>query len=58
MNLSRKPDESNLDFHKRLVYGKLVDKTLADADYVELAEALYGQPYSPDVAWRMAHGVW
>jgi len=56
MNLSRNPDESNLDFHKRLVYGKLVDKTLADADYAELAEALYGHPYAPDVARRMIYG--
>ena len=39
-----------------MVYGKLVDKTLADCDYSELAEALYGQPYSSDVARRMLYG--
>ena len=38
------------------MYGKLVDKTLADADYTELAELVYGQPYSSDVARRMLYG--
>lgn len=56
MDLARRPDESKLDYHKRLVYGKLVDKTLADADYSELAELLYGRPYSSDVARRMLYG--
>ena len=49
-------NESQLDYHKRLVYGKLVDKTLADMDYTELAELVYGQPYSSDVARRMLYG--
>lgn len=48
--------ESQLEYHKRLVYGKLVDKTLADMDYTELAELVYGQPYSSDVARRMLYG--
>ncbi len=56
MDLAQKHDESNIAYHKRLVYGKLVDKTLSDIDYTELAEALYGQPYSPDVARRMIYG--
>ena len=56
MTLQQKPDESNFDYQKRLVYGKLVDKTLADMDYTELAEALYGQAYAPDVARRMVYG--
>ncbi len=56
MDLSRRANESNLDYHKRLVYGKLIDKTLADADYTELAEALYGRTYAPDVARRMIYG--
>ena len=56
INLERNQNESNLDYHKRLVYGKLVDKTLADADYTELAELVYGQPYSSDVARRMLYG--
>lgn len=56
MEIQKRDSESNIDYHKRLVYGKLVDKTLADMDYSELAEALYGQPYSPDVARRMIYG--
>lgn len=56
IQLERKTNESPLDYHKRLVYGKLVDKTLADMDYTELAELVYGQPYSSDVARRMLYG--
>ena len=54
--LIRRDNESDLDYHKRLVYGKLVDKTLADIDYSELAEAVYGKSYSSDVARRMCYG--
>lgn len=56
MELTRYDGESNLDFHRRLVYGKLVDKSLADVDYSELAEALYGQTYSSDFSRRMVYG--
>lgn len=56
MELYQKQNESNFEYQKRLVYGKLVDKTLADIDYTELAEALYGQPYASDVARRMVYG--
>lgn len=56
MDLCQRPNESNFDYQKRLVYGKLVDKTLSDMDYTELAEALYGQAYAPDVARRMVYG--
>ena len=56
IDLRRIESESPLDYHKRLIYGKLVDKTLADCDYSELAELLYGQPYSSDVARRMMYG--
>lgn len=56
MDLKKRENESSYDYHRRIVYGKLVDKTLADADYSELAEALYGQPYAPDVARRMVYG--
>ena len=56
IELRRIESESALDYHKRLVYGKLVDKTLADCDYSELAELLYGQSYSSDVARRMMYG--
>lgn len=54
--LLRRSGESDLSYHKRLVYGKLVDKTLADIDYSELAEAIYGKQYSSDVARRMCYG--
>ena len=53
IDLARKPNESALAYHKRIVYGKLVDKTLADVDYTELSELVYGQSYSSDVARRM-----
>lgn len=54
--ITRRQNETELEYHRRLVYGKLVDKTLADVDYSEIAEAIYGQPYSSDVARRMLYG--
>lgn len=54
--LERRENESALDHQKRLVYGKLVDKTLADWDYSELAKYAYGKEYAPDVARRMFYG--
>lgn len=56
MRIEQRENESKLDYHRRLVYGKLVDKTLADIDYSELSELVYGQPYSSDVARRMLYG--
>lgn len=56
MTLSRLPGEKKTDYQKRLVYGKLIDKTLADVDYSELAQLVYGQTYSSDVARRMMYG--
>lgn len=56
VDLERRKDETPLQYHKRIVYGKLVDKTLADVDYTELAELIYGQPYASDVARRMFYG--
>lgn len=56
MDIERKNDETQLQYHKRLVYGKLVDRTLSDIDYSELAELAYGQSYSSDVARRMFYG--
>lgn len=43
-------------YHKRLIYGKLVDGTLADEDYSELSSYIYGKEYSTDVARRMMYG--
>lgn len=56
MELERRQGESPLDHHKRLVYGKLVDKTLADYDYTELSKYVYGKEYAPDVARRCMYG--
>lgn len=56
IDITRRTNETPLTYHKRLVFGKLVDKTLADVDYSELAELVYGQPYSSDVARRMFYG--
>ena len=54
--LDRMPGETALQHHKRLIEGKLIDKTLADYDYSELAPHVYGQDYSADVARRMMYG--
>lgn len=56
IHIERMANESLLDYHKRLIYGKLVDKTLSDIDYSELSELVYGQTYSSDVARRMLYG--
>ena len=56
ITLERKIGETELDYHKRLVYGKLVDKTLADYDFSELSQYVYGKDYSPDVARRLMYG--
>lgn len=54
--LEKLPGESNLAYHKRLIYGKMVDKTLSDTDYSELAPLLYGQEYAGDNARKMMYG--
>ncbi|MCD8376842.1 MAG: metallophosphoesterase [Oscillospiraceae bacterium] len=51
----RRDGETLLQYHRRLVNGKLVDKTI-DLDYTELSELVYGQHYSSDVARRMLYG--
>lgn len=56
MEINKRDNETPLQYHKRLVYGKLVDKTLDDIDYSELAELLYGKQYASDVARRMVYG--
>ena len=55
-DLSKRSAETDTEYHKRLVYGKLVDGTLSDYDYAELAPYVYGQDYSTDVARRMMYG--
>ena len=54
--LVQRKGETDLAYHKRLIYGKLIDKTLADYDYTELSEYVYGKRYSPDVARRLMYG--
>ena len=56
MQIERLPNESNSAYHKRLVYGKLADKTLSDIDYSELSYYAYGKEFSSDVARRMLYG--
>lgn len=56
MNLEKKNSETDLQHHKRLIYGRLEDKTLADVDYGELSKYLYGKRYNPDVARRLIYG--
>lgn len=56
MELERRNGETDIQYHKRLVYGKLQDKTLGDIDFGELSKYLYGKRYSPDVARRLAYG--
>lgn len=56
MRLERLPGETDIAYHRRLVVGKLEDKTLSDIDYGELSKYLYGKRYSPDVSRRMAYG--
>lgn len=48
MTLKRQPNETEAQYHKRLVYGKLVDKSLSNIDYTELSTYAYGKPYSSD----------
>lgn len=54
--LNKRDDETDFEYHKRLVYGKLKDRTLSDYDYSELAPYVYGQEYSVDVARRLMYG--
>lgn len=54
--LAKLPNESDLAYHRRLIYGKLVDGTLADEDYAELAPLLYGKEYSSDTTRKMTYG--
>lgn len=54
--LAQREGESDFEYHRRLVYGKLVDKTLADYDYSELSPYIYGKEYSCDVARRLLYG--
>lgn len=54
--LEKRQGESEYEHHKRIIYGKLVDKSLSDYDFSELSKYAYGQEYSPDVARRLMYG--
>lgn len=54
--LRRREGESDSAYHKRLIYAKIVEKTLPDVSYEELSELLYGQHFSEDVCRRLAYG--
>lgn len=54
--LSRLPGESNFDYHRRLVNGKLVDHTLDDVDYAELSVPVYGKQLSSDSTRKAMYG--
>lgn len=54
--LERRPDESEFAYHRRLVYGKLCDHTLADFDYSELSRYVYGEELAPDSVRKLMYG--
>lgn len=53
--LERREGESEFDYHRRLLYAKLVDRS-TDLSYASLSPYLYGKKYAEDVARRMAYG--
>ena len=55
-DLLKRDNESQIEYVKRIVYGKLVDKTIDD-DYTILAPLVFGKDYSSDVARRMFYGA-
>lgn len=54
--LGRLPGESDFAYHKRLVLGKLEDKSLADIDYAELSIPVYGKQLSSHSTRKMMYG--
>lgn len=54
--LSRRPDESDIEYHRRLVYGKLIDRTMSDVDYSELSIPVYGTSYNSDTTRKAMYG--
>lgn len=56
MDLSRRANETPREHHKRLIYGKLEDKTLSDYDWDELAPLLFGKELARDETRKRAYG--
>lgn len=54
--LTRLPGETDFQYHCRLINGKLVDHTLADVDYSELAIPVYGKQLSSDATRKAMYG--
>lgn len=54
--LARRDGESDFDYHRRLVYGKLEDGTLSDVDYTELSPIVYGCTYESNSARKAMYG--
>ena len=56
VDLGRKANETQREYHKRLIYGKLEDKTLSDYDWDELSEFLFGKQLARDETRKRAYG--
>lgn len=54
--VTRREGESDFAYHRRLITGKLIDKTLADVDYAELAGPVYGTNWSSDNTRKAMYG--
>ena len=54
--LVRRNGENDVQYHKRILYSKLIDHTMPDVSYQELSDYLYGQHMSEDVCRRLAYG--
>ena len=54
--LNKRKNETILEYKKRLIYGKLIDKTI-DYDYSTLSEYVFGRKLSEDVCRRMMYGA-
>ncbi|MCD8204973.1 MAG: hypothetical protein LUC16_04020 [Coprobacillus sp.] len=55
-DITRQPGETAFDYHKRLVLDKIVNRTLGDVDYTELAKIVYGKELSSDDARKRMYG--
>lgn len=54
--LMRRDDETDLQYHRRIVYAKLIDKQLPNVSYAELSEILYHKKLAEDVCRRLVYG--
>ena len=54
--LNKRDNENEFEHHKRLVYGKLKDKTLSDYDYGEMSKYLYGKELASDETRKRMYG--